>query len=1385
MTGTKQVISIIAESYRDAALAGINMRAATEAFETMRSAMLLDGNPLDAWDTIDDQVNRSFEVRGLQPLLIDLREQWKKVIFDDEYERLDNLFENDPKNGWIAWLHSFAAALTRFRLDLCNHLCERPLPFSDTGNFSIQQIVLLNDRAYQGRWAEAFDLFMGLGEYEVLEKTLRARSLSIAAEIAVYQFNQYDSAFKILEQAQCLAPDDWRVTYGWGTYYLQQQGEENRKKSKEWYQRTMENAPDVSLGYTGFGECLEREDDLNGAEARYLQASRSPISPSDGYTALLKLHNQKVMFESRKYSIDVLVEQLKAVAVSGIDIYNAMLNAGEAYQRNGMNDQAHQWYQRAIEFDSKLLNAYTSEGYLYLDNKLYQQAVENFNRAIDAAPEAMEGYWGMAWVTEEQKNWAEMLHWCQESLKRRPQWGDLIHARMATIHNRIGNQFFENNQYQDAISSYEKAVDLDNQKPIYQCNLGRAYGNLLTPDWGKMIEHCQRAVELRRVIKDDTSELKYYYDFLSEAYFDDGRLKEFEELFETSGDLKDQKDKKAAIYNQISNRLFQNNQYSECIKYYGKAIELSPDTAVYHENLALAWENIKDPGMRLAAIDNAVNSMRRASILEPSNDSYNKDLEFLETKKVFATYYGESVLDNNLIVTPIAVEVAADLIPFVEGSGGEGLSSELTEMITDMRNRILDRYGVKIPGIRFRGNEDDLPDGTYIIMLNEIPLVSGNISTETRLYSGSPEELKAQGIAGEEHFIPFTSDNAFWISRDHWDVMETGGSDLWKVFEYPIRHLEAVLQKNLAEFVGHQEVMNILEPDSDIPEAHIAYAKDNLTVLTQLLRGLVCEEASIKPVKQILEIFYESCNSNNSLLDMVEQLRSLPEVCQMLPGNEDKFQFYRLSERFETVIEQSIYSVNSCEVLALEPEICQQMLTEVRNSNEAFDHVAILVKNERIRSFVRKLIEIEFTDIPVLSSKELFSGFVEKIAGEIDLELVEFVKPSTFSNAVPEMKDHAIHWKEELGANLLDAGKPVIRVIVNDAILQLQNKADDKPIKEMFDLMRDGLFYELGIILPEVEIEIDNMLKESEFKIQLNDHSSPSFAGLDQTEFLVNDTVDRLTLLNIKGRKAINPANGSEFAIVMDEGNMLDTCQNAGLTAWGPAGFIVLNLSAEIRKRAHIFMTKEVFQYNLDLFATAFPDLAKPAIERFGIDRLTLILKGLLEEEISIRDLRSILEGLLSINAISDVDLSKYIVFAPNTGMICFTSRAKTLDSIDITDYSNCVRMSLKRYISHKYTRGANTLVVYLMEPKIEQRIREIAINPLSNEEASKLTEAVYDEVGTLPPTAQNPVILTSVEIRRTLWKLIENDFPNLAVVCYQELSPEMNIQPIARISWE
>jgi len=49
----------------------------------------------------------------------------------------------------------------------------------------------------------------------------------------------------------------------------------------------------------------------------------------------------------------------------------------------------------------------------------------------------------------------------------------------------------------------------------------------------------------------------------------------------------------------------------------------------------------------------------------------------------------------------------------------------------------------------------------------------------------------------------------------------------------------------------------------------------------------------------------------------------------------------------------------------------------------------------------------------------------------------------------------------------------------------------------------------------------------------------------------------------------------------------------------------------------------------------------------------------------------------------------------------------------------------------------------------------------------------------------QKPVLLTNFDTRRSLRRLLEHEFPDLAVLSYQELPADTNVQPIARISWK
>jgi type III secretion protein V len=368
---------------------------------------------------------------------------------------------------------------------------------------------------------------------------------------------------------------------------------------------------------------------------------------------------------------------------------------------------------------------------------------------------------------------------------------------------------------------------------------------------------------------------------------------------------------------------------------------------------------------------------------------------------------------------------------------------------------------------------------------------------------------------------------------------------------------------------------------------------------------------------------------------------------------------------------------------------------------------------------------------------------------------------------VREQRDKRIQaqkMQEGQSQQMLPVVTPIALEVAADLIPLVEDVGDgSKFLGEMIPMMRDGLFYELGVRFPGIRVRgNESDMPTGSYLIMINE--IPLVMGtVSQEKVLVNDTVERLRLLNIEGEPATNPASGNECAWI--QSRFRDVAEQAGLTTWDAAGYIVLHLSSVLRKNGAEFLGIQETMNMLEQLEQAFPALVKETVPKVVSPfQLTDILRRLIEEEISIRDLRSILQALAEWGQVEH-------------------------DTVMLTEY---VRAALKRYISHKYTRGQNTLIVYLLDPQIEETVRSsiqhtssgsyLALEP---EITQEILSAVRTEVGSLPPTAQNPVILTTMEIRRYFRKLVELEFPHLAVLSYQELSPDMNIQPIARISLE
>jgi len=318
----------------------------------------------------------------------------------------------------------------------------------------------------------------------------------------------------------------------------------------------------------------------------------------------------------------------------------------------------------------------------------------------------------------------------------------------------------------------------------------------------------------------------------------------------------------------------------------------------------------------------------------------------------------------------------------------------------------------------------------------------------------------------------------------------------------------------------------------------------------------------------------------------------------------------------------------------------------------------------------------------------------------------------------------------------------------------VQSAVFDPAVEDPFLSLQDVLFDELGVLLPEVGILHDESLEGNDFRIQLNDIRLPPASGLNDNEFMINDTTEALSLMNITGRKIKNPENGSLFAVVQNMNSVLDQCKNAGYVIWNPTEFIVLTLIFEIRKNSGSFLTIDLMRFYLDQLNTSYPALIAATQTRFDITTLTGIMRDLLDEQISLLHLRWILESLLAISVTSDNE------------------------QITDPDYlSDLVRTSLKRYIINKYL---SVNEVYLLDKQIESRI--LHEEQLNENDRDQLIKGLFEQFGNNSSTFPYPVIMTSFKARKKLRNLIKNEFPFVPVICPQELEPILVIPPEARI---
>jgi type III secretion protein V len=336
--------------------------------------------------------------------------------------------------------------------------------------------------------------------------------------------------------------------------------------------------------------------------------------------------------------------------------------------------------------------------------------------------------------------------------------------------------------------------------------------------------------------------------------------------------------------------------------------------------------------------------------------------------------------------------------------------------------------------------------------------------------------------------------------------------------------------------------------------------------------------------------------------------------------------------------------------------------------------------------------------------------------------------------------------------------QPTVPLMV-DVCANLEKVFSADLLNEELIKVRRALYYDLGIVFPGLQLRFNEQLPDETYSILVGE-VPVSQGKLRAQHILVREKPENLTALQVPFEQDAKFLPNLET--IWSPASIKGTLSKTGIPFLEPTQVLSYHIAFVLRKHAAEFVGIQETRAILTEMEARYPELVKEVSRVMPVHKIAEILQRLVSEEISIRNVRTVMESL--------VDWGQ-----------------KEKDSVLLAEY---VRMALKRFISHKYSAGQNMLPAYLLAPAIEDQIRTairqtsggsyLALEPAASK---SIVAAVKSVVGEPSQAAQKPVLLTSMDIRRYVRKMLEQDAPDLAVLSYQELTPDVNIQPLARIA--
>lgn len=335
-------------------------------------------------------------------------------------------------------------------------------------------------------------------------------------------------------------------------------------------------------------------------------------------------------------------------------------------------------------------------------------------------------------------------------------------------------------------------------------------------------------------------------------------------------------------------------------------------------------------------------------------------------------------------------------------------------------------------------------------------------------------------------------------------------------------------------------------------------------------------------------------------------------------------------------------------------------------------------------------------------------------------------------------------------------------------------------VREVVEVVFEHRLRELGLRLPVEFIRVANY-ERPEIRLVLNDRTSPSIPIPGVDEVAVTATPARLTELGIDSRRLVDAVTGREAAAVAlaDRGRLED----AGLLPIPQYAYAAAAFARAATPLAHRLISINEVEEDLAALEEDVPTLVHATLARYTLGDITRVLRALVREQVSIRDLRRILNVLLAFGDAAPDDVQDIFLEdrLPDPGdpetpvwvswveprLLAFV-RAELGDRV-------C-------YDARIAAHDATPVPVYETDESFEALIE--AVVSTRDGAAEALLRTIRAEVWrALQPADREPVLVTSARTRLALRRALELELPAARVLARAELPATLRTRAAGSIT--